>query len=372
MLTVVSRFAAGVALVISTLSSAHALAVSQMFVFGDSLSDSGSAAALTPLDPALFGPNAAFFPPSNPNLFPPIPVPYAYRFSNGPVAAEYLAGFLGVPSGLAWPQTPSNANPNFAVGGAMTGAGPAFDGALCCNFNWLVNSPAPLQSLPAVQFTGINNQVALFDSRNLPFDPASALFWMWGGPNDVFLALARAQALGLNPVDTALFVGGYAANAAANVDSRIRDLADLGATRFLVLNMPNLGATPFADGAGLESELEALSLGFNALLDGFVDSLRANGLDIIEFDSFAALETLIASGAFSNTTEPCFDGTASSIPTILGGCQGYLFFDGVHPTTAVHQILAQQLLSAIPEPGALTLFGVALLALTWARRAKWD
>jgi phospholipase/lecithinase/hemolysin len=379
MLTVVSRFAAGVALVISTLSSAHALAVSQMFVFGDSLSDSGSAAALTPLNPTIFGPNAVFFPPSNPNLFPPIPVPYAYRFSNGQVAAEYLAGFLGVPSGPAWPQTPSNANPNFAVGGAMTGPGPALPpplpGSLCCNFSWLVDRPMGLQSgFPAVALTGINNQVTLFDSRNLAFDSVTTLFWIWGGPNDVFLALALAQQLGLDQVQTMELAAGFAANGAANLGARIGELAGLGAKHFLVLNMPNLGATPFANGADLEDELEAVSLGFNVLLDGLLDSLRANGLDIIEFDAFKALNDLIASNAF-NTLQPCFDDTdedtiAQSIPRILAGCPGLLFFDGVHPTTAVHQILAEQLLSAIPEPGALTLLVVGLLALTWARRVK--
>jgi phospholipase/lecithinase/hemolysin len=227
---------------------------------------------------------------------------------------------------------------------------------------------------PAVALTGINNQVALFDSRNLSFDPATTLFWVWGGPNDVFLALALAQQLGLDQMQTQALAAGFAANGVANLGARIGELAGLGAKHFLVLNIPNLGATPFANGADLEDELEAVTLGFNLLLDGLVDSLRAGGMDIIEFDAFKALDDLIASAAF-DAMQPCFDDTDQqtidqSIPRILAGCPGLLFFDGVHPTTAVHQILAQQLLSAIPEPGALTLLAVALLALASARRAQ--
>ncbi|MBI3393045.1 MAG: hypothetical protein HY039_07635 [Nitrospirae bacterium] len=61
------------------LGSAPAFAVSynQIFVFGDSLSDDGNAYVLTG------------------GLNPPSP-PYAQRFSNGPVAVEYLAAWMGV------------------------------------------------------------------------------------------------------------------------------------------------------------------------------------------------------------------------------------------------------------------------------------
>jgi phospholipase/lecithinase/hemolysin len=143
----------------------------------------------------------------------------------------------------------------------------------------------------------------------------------------------------------------------------------LGAEHFLVLNMPNLGATPFAAAENLVAQLTGVSMLFNSVLDGILDTLRNSlGLDIIEFDTFTALNQLISSGAFANTSAPCFDGTSASIPTIVGGCQGYLFFDGVHPTTAAHNILAQQLYSLVPEPGALALLAAALLALAWTRR----
>jgi phospholipase/lecithinase/hemolysin len=371
-------------------SVSHGLVIDQLFPFGDSLSDSGNAAAMTG---GLF-PNSSFFPPSQPSGVPaPLGIPYNYQFSNGPVAVQYLADFLKIgPSAPAWPASPGNSSPNFAVGGGMSGAGPvnstsppvvpdvppALQG-LCCNFNWLVNSPAGLQTTPAflpVRDTGLNNQVALFGSRlgsgTIAFNPATTLFSVWGGANDVFLALALIEANpGLPDSEKQAVLEAYTINAALNIGARIGELAALNAQHFLVLNMPNMGATPFAADENLVAQLTGVSMLFNFVLDGVLDTLRNSlGLDIIEFDTFTALNQLIASGAFVNTTAPCFDGTNASIPTILGGCQGYLFFDGVHPTTAAHLILAQQLYSLVPEPGALALIAAALLALLWSRRAS--
>jgi phospholipase/lecithinase/hemolysin len=367
-----ARGALALVLFMGLATGARALpAVQSMFVFGDSLSDPGNAAALTPVVPGL-----SFFPPSNPGIVLGFVLPYDYRFSNGPVAAEYLAGLLGIaPSEPAWPSAP--ASPNYAVGGAMTGPQSGPIGPLCCNFNWLIDSPAGLASLPAVQTTGLNDQITLFGTRLLggevSFDPATTLFTVWGGPNDIFLALALAQQLMLPPDQAAALLQLYAQTAVQNLANNIGALAALGAERFLVLNMPNLGATPSAAGLGLQAELTALSAGFNFGLATVLDILRGIlGVDILAFDTFGALDDLIASGLFPNTTQPCFEANdpQGSIARIVGGCQGYLFFDGVHPTTAVHAILAQQLARVVPEPAPLLLLAAMVLALAWVRRRK--
>ena len=69
--------------------AASAAPFSSVVVFGDSLSDNGNVFAAT-----------GFFPPA----------PYAQRFSNGPVAVEYMASALGLPL------------VNYAHGGATTGS----------------------------------------------------------------------------------------------------------------------------------------------------------------------------------------------------------------------------------------------------------
>lgn len=402
MLKALVRIAATAAFGVSALfgTGAQALVINQMFVFGDSLSDPGNAASMTPVpvppNPPFPGGQGAFFPPSQPTGLPsPVGVPYNFQFSNGPVAMQYLANRLAIaPSTPAWPASPSNSNPNFAVGGAMTGAGPIngaspivpdvpapFQG-LCCNFNFLVDRPHGLPTnFPDVQFTGLNNQVALFQSRlgtAIPaFNPATTLFSIWGGPNDVFLALALIEANpGLSDAQKADLLAAYTINAALNIGQRVGELALLNGQHFLVLNMPDLGATPFAATEHLELQLTGVSMLFNAVLGSTLDALRANaGLDIIEFDTFKALDDLILSKIFPNTTVPCLDTTSqatvqASIPGILAGCQGDVFFDDVHPTTAVNAVLAGQLFARIPEPGSLALLAIALVALASMRRRR--
>ena len=271
----------------------------------------------------------------------------------------------------------------------MTGPGPtaasippALQG-LCCNFNWLVNSPAGLQSgFAAVQNTGINNQIALFQSRltngSIPgFDPARTLFSVWGGPNDILLALAIANnpALGLSPQQQLAVLQGFTVNAATNIGLDIHALALLGGKNFLVPNMPDLGETPFglSQDPTTQSLLTQFSMLFNGVLGGTLTQLRQDpSLDIIEFDTFNALDDLINSDPpiFLNTTQPCFDATsdqtiAQSIPRIVGGCQNYLFFDSVHPTFATASILAREMRAAVPEPNALAMLATALLAAGW-------
>ena len=365
-------------------TGASALVVDEMFVFGDSGSDPGNAAALTQVAPGV-----SFFPPSQPSGIPNVGIPYDYRFSNGPVVPEYLAGLLGTsPSTPAWPASPPSGNTNFAVGGGMTGPGPVNIGSgvpsalegLCCNYNWLVNSPDPLKTaFPAVQFTGLNNQVALFASRLgvsiPPFDPDKTLFYVQGGYNDVFLALALASdpTYGLSDVQQAAILQAYTINAALNMGARIGELALLNAKHFFVVNMFDLGRMPFVIEANLQPVATPLTLLFNSVLHSTVEQLRAGlGLDIQEFDSVAALENIIASGAFANTTEPCFDpnDVNGSLARIAGGCQGYLFFDGAHPTTAASQISAAAMARQIPEPTSVALLAAALISLAWMRRQK--
>jgi outer membrane lipase/esterase len=359
-----------------------------MFVFGDSGSDSGNAAALT-----MVGAGTSFFPPSQPSgVANPAGVPYNYRFSNGPVPAEYLSGLLGTgPSAPAWPALPSNGNTNFAVGGAMTGAGP-INGAnplvpdvpsalqgLCCNYNYLVNSPGGLQSFPHVNATGMNNQVDLFKTRvvggDLSFDAAKTLFYVQGGYNDVFLAIDLSA--GLTPAEQNAMLQAYTINAALNMGARIGELASIGAENFFVVNMFDLAKTPYVMDAGFEPLGTAITGLFNSVLHSSVLQLRSGlGLNIVEFNSVSALDNIIASGVFSNTTQACFDSSDlnGSLARIYGGCQGYLFFDSGHPTTAAYEITAIAMAAQVPEPQTYALMLSGLLALAglahWRRQSR--
>ena len=284
----------------------------QLYVFGDSLSDDGNIFALT----------GSTFPPS----------PYAQDFSNGPVAVDRLAGILGI--GL----TPSTAGgTNYAVGGATTGS-----------VNYVTTEFPPLA--PLLHNTGMQSQVATFTGAPPAFNPATTLFVVWGGPNDFLLSPSAATAT----------------QAVNNLAGEIVALEGVGARNFLVPNMPDLSITPYGRSLTPDQQagLQQLVLGFDAGLGQALAGLRATapaGVDIVGFDTLSALNAVVSNPSvygLSNVTDPCFDLATVSVCT---DPDKYLFWDTVHPTAHVHDILGADLAAAVPEPQTWYLLALGLL-----------
>ena len=293
-------------------------ALLKVYAFGDSLSDSGNAYAITA------------------GVFPPSP-PYAQRETNGPVAVEWLATQLGIafaPSVFG--------GTNYAVAGASTGTS---------------NSV----SLASLSNTGMQSQIAAFGSTAPVIDPQSSLFFVWGGTNDFLIALNNFQ----NPLVAA-------AQAITNLSTDIGLLASLGAKHFFVPNLPDFGTTPF--GQAIDSALLSLiSQGFNAALANALGNLETTlNIDIQEFDVYGLLHSVLANPSafgFTNVTDPCFNGI-----TVCPNPDQYLFWDSGHPSARAHQILGQAFFAALPVPSAVSepniglLLGCALLVLAYSRR----
>lgn len=323
---------------------AASIEIGDIFVFGDSLSDGGNSGLLTQSFAGV--------------VFPP--APYAGgRFSNGPTAVEYLSSLLGTNALL-----PSLAGgTNFAVGGATTGAE---------SFNE-VNANVPEALRPAFDNTSAAGQLAAFQTHaaSNPFDPATSLFVVWLFPNDVFYANTTGTLPGVVPGSP----GGdnLVSNGIANILSIIQILAAAGAENFLVLNLPDLGDTPAFSGTPQGAALSELTAAFNAGLGAQLDLLAA-ALDItlIQFFIDQLFEEILSDPAafgLTNTTQQCVQNLANG----LCNPDEWLFWDGVHPTTRGHQIIAEQIVRAfVAEPGTLVLLGLGLIVLAWVVRRSSD
>lgn len=289
-----------------------AASYSQLVVIGDSLSDTGNLYDLTASLPPFLGIPAT----------PPSP-PYSNgRFSNGPVYTDYLNQKLGL---SPTPElSPSRAGgTNHAYGNALVSG----------------TASGIIPSLPAQSAT-------LLASAGGSLDP-NALYVVWGGNNDLFglldqsLSSSMAQPLIEGVADLLL--------------GTIASLVSSGAQHLLVPNIPDLGMTPRE--AGNAASATQYSQWFNSRLG---DGLASIPADIVLFDTFATLRE--APTVFANATGMCI---------LLSSCDGYLFFDDVHPTTAAQQILADRMyaqLTAVPLPAGVWLFGSALTLLLVRRR----
>ncbi len=308
--------------------------ISQLVFFGDSLTDSGY---------------------NNIWSFPtPLPVGKAPTFTTygGYVWAQYVARDI---KGVALPvypgPTPADTitnNSEYAVPGFVTGTLTGFDYAAA-------GSTTAAAGFNETWAPALATQVLFYESTHGNVADANAIYFIWSGANDILTVLTGATF----PSQLQLLI--TASTAANNIASQAAVLASRGASRIVVVTLPNLGLTPLinalaASNPTLPSQMQSLSFTFNSMLNTALGQVVARyGVKILIVDSYDLLDNIaIATAAgqpyniagqsfqFVNATSPACATVSQAIYCPSSAPSGYVFADSLHPTDMAHHILALQ------------------------------
>jgi outer membrane lipase/esterase len=287
---------------------------SRIVVFGGSLSDTGNGFAfvrtnVTPPDYSL-----------GPLLIPGgVYARGGHHLSNGATWIEYLARPLGL-AGTVRPafQSANQNATNFAVGAARARE----DGL---NFN-------------------LQAQVNAFLEQSGGMAPSDALYVIEIGGNDVRDALLAFPAGSDAILEAAL----------ESIVNAIITLHGAGARHVLVWNVPDISLTPAVRILGAGNPLipviaSLLTQSFNASLALALNGLSAlPQLNIVPFDANGLITAIVADpGAFGLTDAENACVAPNDPPFACQNPGEFLFWDGIHPTTAAHAIVASAVASVL-------------------------
>lgn len=310
-----------------------------MVSFGDSLSDLGNTVSTLSFLGEEFvrdntGYNAFFF--------------FNGRFSDGPLWSERLNAELGFGTMLRNDGVSVLSGSNFAWAAARSGTGN--------NFGLLPNLQPQIGFYTAQ--LAANNPV-------LPA-PASTLFTLWIGGNDVFAHVEQ------NDPITPLQI-------AANVSTAVTNLYNAGGRSFLIPNLPPIGLSPdYLNDPIKGPQATAFTNIFNTQLDLSLGALSGSlaGINIFKLNINQIFLDVIADPAafgLTNVTQRAYTPFPGSDPPVPYGevvinQDQYLYWDSAHGTTAVNLLIADAAYNAIPEPSVMGLLLGGAVALYYARK----
>ena len=306
---------------------------SNVYVFGDSLSDAGFFRGfLTGLG------------------LPPTVVSQLGRFTTnpGPVWAELVAQYYGA---SAAPSNVSGGN-IFAQGGARVAENSA-------------STPPGFAQRP------VSTQIGEYLARGGGAADPDALYFVWAGGNDFLQNIGAFQAGQITQAQLQTNVLGAAT---AEIAQIVR-LRNAGARYIAVFGLPNIGLTPAsrAGGAAAVGAATQLSAGYNTTL---FTGLASAGVRFIPVDVFSLLNEIAAAPSafgFTNITGiacgpfPPVTTSGNSqfcLPTNLVAPNAgttFLFADAVHPSAGAHAIIANFVESLIDGPTQYSYMAEAAL-----------
>ncbi len=324
--------------IVLIIQSPYALTIDQLIVFGDSLSDNGNLYALTSLANKKM--------PQIP-IIPKSPPYYEGRFSNGLVWVEHVAQSMDIPM------------INYAYGGS-----------------WAESYQESNLKVPF----GLGLQVDFYLAASvLDFQKDKHLFIIWSGANDYVKGRDNAEYATTTTV--------------ATIKNQIEWLAYYGAKHFLVLNLPDLSLVPEVTEMGPDYAAKIkhlIQLHNQKLADMIVLEKEMHpDITILDLNIFEYFNDVISNPDkyhLKNVTTQCYFGgywlrslsnireiqaakelnidimnspslrtayiTAQQASMGKAPCENpddYLFWDHIHPTRILHQLLATMVLGVLDE-----------------------
>lgn len=295
--------------------SAYASSLNKIVVFGDSLSDNGN------------------FYEYMQHQMPLSPPYYQGRFTNSPVWVELLTS-------IYYPNDINSHLLDYAFGGAgVLGEDGDFDDDNLITLNREVDSYL----------------LAHEDKAD-----ADSLFIIWMGANN-YLSLPDDLNKAVEDVNW-------------GIKQTLIRLAEKGAKHILVINLPDLGKAPAARDFDAVESLSYCSSSNNALLEKNVESLRIDypAVQWIFFDVNHMLQNMLDNPSgygLTNIDGTCYEqlidspNAKKSMLHVVArikphahdngpdACNGYLFFDPVHPAKIAHQVMAERINKLLLDQG---------------------
>lgn len=196
---------------------------------------------------------------------------------------------------------------------------------------------------------------------------ANPLASIWIGGNDFrdFAATGNSD-----PTAAANFVGGLLNEISATVTT----LANAGVKEIIIFNLPDIGKAPNLVGTQLGAVVTNVINSYNSALASSALALNAwfAGTKITTYDLNSLFLSALGPNnpyGFTNWTQACLSNRAA--------CQGnedtWVFWDDIHPTDAVHSLIAADFssqLAPVPLPAGFPLLLVGLGAFAVAAKRR--
>tara|TARA_R110002111_G_scaffold133871_4_gene199883 strand:- start:8052 stop:9536 length:1485 start_codon:yes stop_codon:yes gene_type:complete len=272
--------------------------LSRIIVFGDSLSDMGN----------LYR--------SHNGALPKSPPYFNGHFSDGEIWVEHFSKHFNIPRFLI---------SNYAYGGASI------------NQTW-----RPVY--------GLEKQIGQYLTWN-PTADSSALYVVWIGSNDFVYGVSGS-------VDEAV------ANASNTVEAQLKLLIKNGAKNFLLPNLPNFAISPIAHEVDVHNNnedyshmLTTLASTYNKSLVKLISKLEEEYPDVtfVSYDIYSLLDYAIInykSLGFKNNIGRCNPNEVNDFSRkVCSNPYEYVFWDGLHPTSHTHAVLAKEIYKVMLRKG---------------------